>query len=116
TYPSKIPVSKSLGYVEMLKLLQHAKIVLTDSGGLQKEAFWSRVPCITLRDRTEWIETVEMNVNFLVKADADEIVQTINLVERGYDLIMGRFTGNPFGDGYASRRVIDVVRRVVEGG
>jgi hypothetical protein len=45
----------------MLKLLKHAKLVLTDSGRLQKEAFWSQTPCVTLRDSTEWVETVPLN-------------------------------------------------------
>ena len=66
----------------MLKLLKHAKTVLTDSGGLQKEAFWSKTPCITLRDRTEWVETIDIGVNFLVGADTERITQTINLIEK----------------------------------
>jgi len=51
-----------------------------------------------------------MGVNFLVGADADRITQTINLVIKEYDSLRGKFTGNPFGDGYASRKIVDVIR------
>lgn len=54
-----------VGYLEMIALLSRAKVVLTDSGGLQKEAYWARVPCITLRGETEWTETVEEGWNRL---------------------------------------------------
>lgn len=108
---TNIEVIEPVGYVEMLKLLKHAKIVLTDSGGLQKEAFWSRTPCITLRDRTEWIETVDMGVNFLAGANPAKIAKAIDLIEKNYDSIMERFTGNPFGDGDASRRIVDVISK-----
>ena len=55
----------SIGYHEMLKLIKNAKFILTDSGGMQKEAFWLRTPCITLRNNTEWIETIHLEANCL---------------------------------------------------
>lgn len=58
-------VTEPLGYIDMCKLVRHASVVLTDSGGLQKEAYFHRVPCITLRDETEWLETIVCGWNRL---------------------------------------------------
>ena len=63
-----------LPYLEMQRLQMSAKLILTDSGGMQKEAFFHQVPCITLRDETEWVETVEAGWNHLVGADEDKII------------------------------------------
>ena len=66
-----------LGYFEMLAVTSSARLILTDSGGLQKEAYWLGVPCITLRDETEWVETVEIGWNTLVGTDCGRIVQAV---------------------------------------
>jgi len=66
-----------VGYLEMVALTGGARMVLTDSGGLQKEAYWLGVPCITLRDETEWLETVEAGGNVLAGADRERIVETV---------------------------------------
>jgi UDP-N-acetylglucosamine 2-epimerase len=99
----------------MLKLLKHAKLVLTDSGGLQKEAFWSKTPCITLRDSTEWLETVEAGVNQIVGAEPNRIAQAIKEVEEKYEDIKEKFTNttNPFGDGQAARRIVEAIRSFI---
>jgi UDP-N-acetylglucosamine 2-epimerase len=66
-----------VSYLDMLSLEKNAKKVLTDSGGVQKEAFWCSVPCITLRNETEWTETVEAKWNVLVGCNTERIVEAI---------------------------------------
>lgn len=72
--PSTVRAVEPLGYGDLVAALQGAAVVLTDSGGLQKEAYWLRVPCVTLRAVTEWTETVDSGWNLLADADPDRIV------------------------------------------
>jgi len=74
---SNIKVIDPVGYLEMITLEAEAGKILTDSGGVQKEAYFARVPCITLRDETEWIETVEAGWNLLTGTDTDKIVRAV---------------------------------------
>ncbi len=76
--PPNVELRDPVGYLAMLTLVQHARAVLTDSGGLQKEAVWLGVPCITLREETEWVETLEGGWNQLAGADPERIVAAVN--------------------------------------
>jgi UDP-N-acetylglucosamine 2-epimerase len=75
--PGQIRVVKPVGYLDMVALEKSARVILTDSGGIQKEAYWLGVPCVTLRDETEWVETIEFGWNRLVGADTEEIVRAV---------------------------------------
>ncbi|HST18337.1 MAG TPA: UDP-N-acetylglucosamine 2-epimerase (non-hydrolyzing) [Gaiellaceae bacterium] len=66
-----------LGYLDFTSLVAQARVVATDSGGLQKEAYWNRVPCVTLRPSTEWVDTVEVGANVLVDDDPDAIERAV---------------------------------------
>jgi UDP-N-acetylglucosamine 2-epimerase (non-hydrolysing)/UDP-GlcNAc3NAcA epimerase len=88
-----------LGYVEFTALLCNARTVLTDSGGLQKEAYLAGVPCITLRSSTEWVETVAVGWNVLVDLDADAVVEALGPEPPAERPPL-------YGDGHAGERVV----------
>jgi UDP-GlcNAc3NAcA epimerase len=93
-----IPLIDPLGYLDLAALASQARVILTDSGGLQKEAYWYRVPCVTMRPGTEWIDTVEAGANVLVDDDPGLIAAAA---------AAARFPdGAPelYGDGHASER------------
>lgn len=73
-------IIEPVGYLTMLGLLDNCQFVLTDSGGLQKEAYLKKKYCITMRDETEWVELVENKVNFIAGADKDKIISCFNLI------------------------------------
>jgi UDP-N-acetylglucosamine 2-epimerase len=73
-----IRLIEPVGYLDMLTLTASARLVLTDSGGLQKEAYWLHVPCVTLRDETEWVETVGAGWNTLVGSHTERIVEAVS--------------------------------------
>jgi UDP-GlcNAc3NAcA epimerase len=95
-----------VGYFDMLQLLKHCRIVLTDSGGLQKEAFFFSKPCVTLRDETEWTELIERGANVLVGANCARIVEGFHQMLRRPPAIKADL----YGDGHASQRVVEALK------
>lgn len=98
--PPGVRLLEPLPYDQTLVLLRDARVALTDSGGLQKEALWSATPCVTLRDETEWTETVECGWNTLAGADAGAIVEAA---------LRDRPPGEPpsvYGDGRAAEKIV----------
>lgn len=98
-----VNIIKPVGYFDMLILEKNAYKILTDSGGVQKEAYILKVPCITLRDNTEWVETVEDGWNVLVGADREAIIKMVN------DFGPKGEQRDVFGDGKASERIVKVI-------
>ena len=106
-----IKIVKPLGYHETIKLIKNAAFVLTDSGGMQKEAFWLKTPCITLRETTEWPETIQLGANCLAGANIQKIVSSATkLIENGEITERLKKLPNPFGDGKASQKILEVLK------
>lgn len=70
-------LSEPVGYLDVVQLEKSARMILTDSGGIQKEAYWLSVPCGTLREETEWTETAKAGRNMLVGADMEQTVRAV---------------------------------------
>lgn len=102
-----VSLTPPLGYLELAALASQARVILTDSGGLQKEAYWYGVPCITLRPSTEWVDTVRVGANVLVDDDPDAIAAAV---------ASARMPTDPpllYGDGHASERVAQALSDLV---
>ena len=102
----KLSVSPPLSYLDTLALQSKAKLILTDSGGMQKEAFFHRVPCITLREETEWVETVSAGCNWLVGSGGQRALDAISKIPSVLP-----DAENPYGTGNASQ---EIVRHIFE--
>lgn len=104
-----VKVIEPVGYLDMLRLEANAGKILTDSGGVQKEAFLLQVPVITLRDETEWVETVEQGANRLTGADKKAILEAVERFEVDFTRV-----SSVFGDGRAAERIVDHLMRDLE--
>ena len=103
TLEGNVRVVAPVGYLDMLILEKNACLILTDSGGIQKEAYFFAVPCVTLRQETEWVETVEAGWNVLVGADRRKIVEVVESFHPQGE------RANLFGDGRASVKVVEIL-------
>lgn len=106
---SNLTIIDPVGYLNMVWLISNCNLVMTDSGGLQKEAYFFKKPCVTLRDETEWIELIEAGANILVGADREKIIST-------YRSVQSRFTPKTFkpdlyGTGLASQQIVEYLCR-----
>ncbi len=95
-----------LGYLDFAALASQARVIVTDSGGLQKEAYWYGVPCVTLRPSTEWVDTVEVGANELVDDDPDRLVEAVTRAR------MPKDRPQLYGDGHASERIAEALVRL----
>jgi UDP-GlcNAc3NAcA epimerase len=102
--PPNVRLVDPLGYLDMAALCSQARVIVTDSGGLQKEAYWYGVPCVTARPSTEWVDTVEAGANVLVDADPEALAAAVDAARMPED--------RPplYGDGHASERVAAALR------
>jgi len=100
---SHVRLVDPVGYLDMVALAGSARLILTDSGGLQKEAYWLGVPCLTLRDETEWVETVQAGWNMLVGSDKENIVEAVrSFAPMGLPPVL-------YGDGFAATRCVNLL-------
>ncbi|MEH7504227.1 UDP-N-acetylglucosamine 2-epimerase (non-hydrolyzing) [Neobacillus drentensis] len=93
-----------VGYLDMLTLEANAKKIVTDSGGVQKEAYFMKIPCVTVREQTEWVETLVNEANILVGTDVEKIVSAVEKV------VMPEYM-NVFGDGNASEKIVEILKK-----
>lgn len=99
-------VIEPASYFDMMQLLQHCELVMTDSGGLQKEAYFFGKHCVTLRDQTEWTELIDHGVNMLVGASRDRMVEAVSMMSRR----KSDFQVDLYGEGQACRRIVKALR------
>ncbi len=101
-FSEKVQVVTPVGYLDMLILEKNAKLILTDSGGIQKEAFFFNVPCVTMRDETEWVETVELGWNKITGASKKKIIEAVaNFATPPHEV-----SDQPYGDGNAAEKIV----------
>jgi UDP-N-acetylglucosamine 2-epimerase len=105
-FESHVRLIDPIGYFDMVRLEDHARLIATDSGGVQREAYFLGIPCLTMRDETEWTETLEVGWNRLVGADPEQIVDAWFNFKPPPD--------HPpiFGDGKAGEAIVQVLESI----
>lgn len=101
-------VKEAVGYLDFINLLSNAQLVFTDSGGVQQEACIFMIPCITLRDNTEWTETIEAGVNVLAGTEPGRIIEGAERM-----LLSRNEWIEPFGDGTSAKKIVDIISKEV---
>ena len=105
-FSDKVKVVDPVGYFEMLVLEKNASLILTDSGGVQKEAFFYKVPCVTMRDETEWVETIELGFNVIAGADSTSIIDAVVKFE---NIPPEPINSSPYGDANSAEKIIQAM-------
>ncbi|MBU3158688.1 UDP-N-acetylglucosamine 2-epimerase (non-hydrolyzing) [Clostridium frigoris] len=105
SFNKNIKIIDPVGYLEMISLEMNCRKIITDSGGVQKEAFFMNKPCITLRDETEWVETVENGWNIVVGTDKAKILDGI------LNFVPNKVKQNIFGDGHAAEKILEIINK-----
>lgn len=103
-----VELIEPVGYLDMIQLEKNAKKIVTDSGGVQKEAYFYKIPCITMRPETEWVETVEDGWNKLVGSDKKRILNAI------LSFSPDHAQGSHYGDGRASKKIVGIINQFMK--
>jgi UDP-N-acetylglucosamine 2-epimerase len=109
--PSNVLMLDPVSYIDMLMLEMNARVILTDSGGVQKEAHFFRVPCVTLREETEWVETVETGWNILAGVDQNKILKALRHFEKHRFLKIRKISGN---NSSSARKILNITLNYLE--
>jgi UDP-GlcNAc3NAcA epimerase len=107
---SNVDFFEPLGYIDMISHIKNCKYVITDSGGLQKEAFFMKKMCLTLRNQTEWIELVEGGYNYLCEIDSDKILEANSKILT----ISKSFEENYYGNGNTGNQIINELKKTLK--
>lgn len=110
---TNIRVIAPVSYLDMLMLEKNSRLILTDSGGVQKEAYWFKVPCVTLREETEWVELVQGGYNQLTGAKELSILEAVDKAEGNMDNIFSSDAAELYGDGHSSEKITSILSKNV---
>jgi UDP-GlcNAc3NAcA epimerase len=103
----KLKIIEPVGYLDMIKLEKNARLIVTDSGGVQKEAFFYKVPCVTIREETEWAELRDLGWNHLVPPNSEKFIE--ESIRKVFNVPNG-LNAKPYGDGNATEKIINILR------